>query len=125
MAERFPRSDDEQKRWSPKNRYADEGIDYRAEGRDSGEVKKSRTDEGYDEAAHSGRSRFGELSGSGGVFGTSGGGTFDGGFRVIEPPGIADANFGDRDIEGREERRETVDKDEAEKVSQFDSNLDR
>ena len=39
------------------------------------------TDQGYDEAAHTG-SRYGVVEGHGGVFGTSGGGTFGAGFQV-------------------------------------------
>lgn len=48
------------------------------------------TDRGYDEAARSGGSRYGWVEGRGGVFGTSGGGTYDGGFQVIERPGVYD-----------------------------------
>ena len=70
----------------------DPDIDYRAEGSDPylhGE-KRSSTDEGYDEAAHSGMSRYGTAEGAGGVFGTTGGGSYEGGFQVEERPGLYD-----------------------------------
>jgi osmotically-inducible protein OsmY len=51
---------------------------------------ESDTDRGYDEAAHSGRSRYGDVEGRGGVFGTTGGGSYDGGFQVIERPALYD-----------------------------------
>lgn len=125
MAERFGR--DDERRWSPKGGPGRrDDIDYRAEGDDPGSEKRSDTDKGYDDAAHSGDSRFGELSGSGGVFGTSGGGNFNSGFQVIEPPGIADRNIDDRDIDSATSgRRERIDKSEAERVSHFDASLDK
>lgn len=48
------------------------------------------TDRGYDEAARSGGSRYGMGEGRGGVFGTTGGGAYDGGFQIIERPGLYD-----------------------------------
>lgn len=48
--------------------------------------ERSRTDKGYDEAARSGPSVYGVPTGEGGVFGTSGGGSFDGGMHVEERP---------------------------------------
>ena len=43
---------------------------------------------GYDEAAHSGPGRYGVREGEGGVFGTTGGGTFRGGMHEVERPVI-------------------------------------
>lgn len=59
------------------------------------------TDRGYDEAAHTG-SRYGVAEGHGGVFGTSGGGTFGSGFQIVNRAGSPrsgwrneiDENFG-------------------------------
>ena len=48
------------------------------------------TDRGYDQAARSGPSRYAIPEGRGGVFGTTGGGTFDGGFHPVERVGIYD-----------------------------------
>lgn len=48
--------------------------------------ERSRTDRGYDEAARNGESRYGVNSGSGGVFGTTGGGTAAEGMQVEERP---------------------------------------
>jgi osmotically-inducible protein OsmY len=45
---------------------------------------------GYDEAAHSGFSRYGFAEGAGGVFGTTGGGSYNGGFQIVEIPGFYD-----------------------------------
>ena len=49
--------------------------------------EKDSTDKGYDDAAHGGGSRFGVAEGDGGVFGTTGGGTYGGGMQVIDPAG--------------------------------------
>ena len=68
----------------------EDGIDYAAEGSTPPSEKKSDTDAGYDEAAHSGASRFGVGEGAGGVFGTTGGGTYEGGMHVVENPEIYD-----------------------------------
>lgn len=54
-------------------------IDYTAEGNAPPREKNDATNAGYDEAAHSGPSRYGVPEGEGGVFGTSGGGTYGGG----------------------------------------------
>jgi hypothetical protein len=89
---------------------ADE-IDYNLEGNDPGDGKKDPTDEGYDEAAHSGRSRYGVPEGEGGVFGSSGGGTFPGGFQVVEREGIYDRTG----EETTDEDRSTIQREEAEK----------
>lgn len=61
-------------------------IDYEAEGNTppNEEENLDRTDKGYDEAAHSGPSAFGQTEGNGGVFGTTGGGTFPEGMHVDE-----------------------------------------
>jgi hypothetical protein len=48
--------------------------------------QSSSTDRGYDEAAETGESRYGVVSGSGGVFGTTGGGTSGKGMQVEERP---------------------------------------
>lgn len=77
------------------SRDFEDGIDYRWEGaRESFDDDENDwddpTDRGYDEAAHSGASRYGFMEGRGGVFGTSGGGTYNGGFQVIERPGLYD-----------------------------------
>jgi|SRR3954469_23084637 hypothetical protein len=61
-------------------------IDYRAEGDQPPREKNDPTNEGYDEAAHKGPSQYGVPEGNGGVFGTSGGGTFSGGMHVEERP---------------------------------------
>jgi hypothetical protein len=76
------------------------------------EKNKERTDEGYDEAAHSGESRYGVPSGAGGVFGTTGGGTDPRGLHVVERPVTSaegelpdiDAVRGDREVPDDEER---------------------
>lgn len=66
----------------------EQGIDYEAEGTTPPREKDDPTNEGYDQAAHSGPSRYGVKEGEGGVFGTSGGGTYDAGFQVEERPVI-------------------------------------
>lgn len=58
---------------------AKDDIDYTAEGATPPHEKKDSTDAGYDEAAH---------SGSGGVFATTGGGTFSGGMHIEERPTV-------------------------------------
>jgi hypothetical protein len=57
-------------------------IDYDAEGNTPPREKNDPTNAGYDEAAHSGPSRFGVPEGEGGVFGTTGGGTYEPGQHV-------------------------------------------
>jgi hypothetical protein len=61
-------------------------IDYTAEGATPPNEKKDSTDEGYDEAARSGDGRYGVPEGQGGVFGTTGGGTYGAGMHVEERP---------------------------------------
>ena len=64
----------------------DDAIDYRAEGDTPPREKDDATNEGYDEAARSGPGRYGVAEGEGGVFGTSGGGTYEGGFHEEDRP---------------------------------------
>ena len=66
--------------------HKDEDIDYTAEGATPPHEKDDPTNAGYDEAAHSGPSQYGVPEGEGGVFGTTGGGTFKGGMHVEERP---------------------------------------
>jgi len=66
----------------------DDGIDYTAEGSTPPHEKNDSTNDGYDEAAHSGPGRYGVKEGEGGVFGTSGGGTYGDGFEVEERPAV-------------------------------------
>lgn len=63
----------------PKN---DDAIDYTPEGSTPPHEKKGSTDAGYDEAVLSGPSKYGVAEGQGGVFGTTGGGTFNGGMHI-------------------------------------------
>jgi hypothetical protein len=63
----------------------DNDIDYTAEGSDPGPRPSNPTDRGYDEAANSG-STYGTPEGEGGVFGTTGGGTYGGGMQIEERP---------------------------------------
>lgn len=58
-------------------------IDYTAEGSTPPRENEDPTNAGYDEAAHSGGA-YGVREGEGGVFGTTGGGTFPGGMHVEE-----------------------------------------
>ncbi len=53
----------------------DDDIDYTPEGSTPPHEKNDPTNEGYDEAAHSGGA-YGVKEGEGGVFGTTGGGTY-------------------------------------------------
>jgi len=64
----------------------DDNIDYRAEGDNPPHENEDPTNKGYDEAAHTGPGRYGVPEGNGGVFGTTGGGTFSGGMHVEERP---------------------------------------
>ena len=66
----------------------DDDIDYTAEGATPPHEKDDPTNEGYDEAAHGGPGEYGVREGEGGVFGTTGGGTFPGGMHVEERPVI-------------------------------------
>jgi hypothetical protein len=70
-------------------------IDYTAEGATPPHEKQDPTDEGYDEAAHSGPGRYGVPEGEGGVFGTTGGGTYSGGMHVVERPVIEGTEKGE------------------------------
>ena len=63
-----------------------DNIDYAAEGSTPPHEKEDPTNEGYDEAAHSGPGKYGVLEGEGGVFGTTGGGTSNQGMHVEERP---------------------------------------
>jgi hypothetical protein len=66
----------------------DDDIDYTAEGSTPPHEKDDPTNAGYDEAAHKGPGTYGVREGEGGVFGTTGGGTFGGGLHVEERPVI-------------------------------------
>ena len=66
------------------NRKDEDDIDYTAEGATPPHEKDDPTAEGYDEAAHSGPNRYGVQEGEGGVFGTTGGGTYPKGMHVEE-----------------------------------------
>ena len=77
-------------------RKDDDGIDYNAEGATPPHEKEDPTNEGYDEAAHSGPGKYGVPEGEGGVFGTTGGGTPNIGMHVEERPAV-----GSRDDEDK------------------------
>ena len=62
-------------------------IDYDAEGSTPPQEKEDPTNAGYDEAAHKGGA-YGVREGEGGVFGTTGGGTYKGGLHVERRPVI-------------------------------------
>ncbi len=66
----------------------DDDIDYTAEGATPPHEKEDPTNAGYDEAAHRGPGTYGVLEGDGGVFGTTGGGSYDGGMHEEERPVI-------------------------------------
>ena len=67
-------------------RRNDDDIDYQPEGATPPHEKEDPTNAGYDEAAHSGSGRYGVAEGEGGVFGTTGGGTYEGGMHDVERP---------------------------------------
>src|SRR5687768_13593864 len=69
------------------NRNRDD-IDYTAEGTNPPREKNDPTSKGYDEAVRSGPGRYGVPEGEGGVFGTSGGGTYGGGLHPEERPAV-------------------------------------
>jgi hypothetical protein len=73
-------------------------IDYTTEGSTPPHEKHDPTDKGYDDAAHTGPGRYGVTEGAGGVFGTTGGGTYAGGMHEVESPndenGDSDENRG-------------------------------
>jgi len=62
-------------------------IDYTPEGSTPPREKNDPTNEGYDEAAHRGGA-YGVKEGEGGVFGTTGGGTYRGGLHEEERPAV-------------------------------------
>lgn len=66
-------------------RTHDDPIDYAPEGGTPPREKEDPTAAGYDEAAHRGAS-YGVPEGRGGVFGTTGGGSYGGGMHVEERP---------------------------------------
>jgi hypothetical protein len=66
----------------------DSDIDYTAEGSTPPREKNDTTNDGYDEAAHNGPGKYGVPEGEGGVFGTSGGGSYDGGMHEVKRPAI-------------------------------------
>jgi hypothetical protein len=69
----------------------DDDIDYTAEGATPPHEKHDDTDKGYDEAAHRGGA-YGLPEGGGGVFGTTGGGSYGGGFQVEERPVVGEGD---------------------------------
>jgi hypothetical protein len=75
----------------------DDGIDYTPEGSTPPHEKNDPTNAGYDEAAHDGPGAYGVKEGEGGVFGTSGGGTYGGGMHEEERQVV--------DTEGAPEKR--------------------
>ena len=89
---------------------AEEQIDYAAEGSNSGDEQLTETDRGYDEAARSGPSRYAVPEGEGGMFGTTGGGSYGEGFHVEERPGVYDRSGEPQ----ADEDRATIQRDEAE-----------
>jgi hypothetical protein len=68
------------------NRTSDDDMDYTAEGKQPPHEKDDPTADGYDEAARSGPGVYGVKEGEGGVFGTTGGGSFPGGMHIEERP---------------------------------------
>jgi hypothetical protein len=66
------------------NRKKEDGLDYSVEGTTPAREKDDPTNAGYDEAAHSGPSKYGVPEGEGGVFGTTGGGTYGDGLHEEE-----------------------------------------
>ncbi|PYQ61624.1 MAG: hypothetical protein DMF58_04275 [Acidobacteria bacterium] len=93
----------------------EDDIDYTAEGATPPEEKEDPTNAGYDEAVQSGPGEYGVKEGEGGVFGTTGGGTFGGGMHVEERPVIEGTERGPDEVTpvsplsgatGRESRRD-------------------
>jgi hypothetical protein len=80
-------------------------IDYTPEGATPPHEKNDPTNEGYDEAAHKGGA-YGVKEGEGGVFGTSGGGTYSGGMHEEERPTVDTAGGEDErgDSRGADEK---------------------
>lgn len=77
----------------------DDDIDYTAEGRTPPHEKDDPTNEGYDEAVKNGEGAYGVLEGQGGVFGTTGGGTYGRGMHVEERPAISTERGKDEPVE--------------------------
>ena len=73
----------------------DDEINYDAEGSTPPHEKDDPTNEGYDEAARTGPGKYGVPEGEGGVFGTTGGGTYNGGFQEVERPVIEGTEKGE------------------------------
>lgn len=80
-------------------RNDDDGIDYMSEGATPPEEKDDPTNAGYDEAARSGPGRYGAREGEGGVFGTTGGGTYERGFHEVERPVVEGVERGEDEVE--------------------------
>jgi hypothetical protein len=76
----------------------DDEMNYDAEGSTPPHEKDDPTNEGYDEAARTGPGKYGVREGEGGVFGTSGGGTYDGGFHEVERPVIEGTEKGEDEL---------------------------
>jgi hypothetical protein len=74
----------------------DDEIDYTPEGDAPPREKNDPTNDGYDEAAHRGGA-YGRPEGGGGVFGTTGGGTYEGGFQVEERPVVGEGETDDEE----------------------------
>lgn len=70
------------------NHSNNDDLNYTAEGTTPLHEKDDPTNAGYDEAAHTGPGRYGVAEGEGGVFGTTGGGTYERGMHVEEGPEI-------------------------------------
>lgn len=75
------RENAESERSANERRARERGIDWNLEGNAPPGDYEDETDRGYDEAAHRGNV-YGIPEGLGGAFGTSGGGTYAGGFQV-------------------------------------------
>ena len=75
----------------------DDDIDYTAEGATPPHEKEDPTNDGYDEAAHQGGA-YGAREGDGGVFGTTGGGSYGGGMHVEERPVIEGTERGSDEV---------------------------
>jgi hypothetical protein len=61
-------------------------LDYTPEGSTPPREKNDPTNAGYDEVARKGPGRYGVAEGEGGVFGTTGGGSFEGGMHEEDRP---------------------------------------
>ena len=84
-------------------RKNDDEINYDAEGATPPREKDDPTNEGYDEAAHSGPGRYGVPEGQGGVFGTTGGGTYGAGLHEVERPVIEGTEKGEDEANPKRE----------------------